>query len=368
MSQDTLTMKESLGWDEHFAERWERLPNDGSPPEARRFPARVVAEERDLYRIQEGPLDSRWAEVTGRLRYDAELFPAVGDWVVCTAEPGQDRASIHAVLPRRTCLRRREAGRSERAQVLAANVDIGFVVSSLNADLNPRRIERYLTTIWDGGARPVILLTKRDLCPDADDRVSEIASACPGVEVLPLSAITGEGLDVLAPFLAPGRTVVFLGSSGVGKSTLLNRLLGKEAARTLPIRESDERGRHATTSRHLWVLPAGTLVIDTPGMRELRLLADETSLDRAFEELGELARSCRFTDCGHRTEPGCAVRAALASGAISRERIASYDKLGRELAFQARKNDKAESKREKDRWKRIHCQAQAHMRRKRWEE
>src|SRR5262245_31205278 len=200
--------KESLGWNRFFEEQWVRITNRGSGSGGRSFPARVVAEERGLYRVQRASCDPSgaiWAAPTGRLRFGADLFPAVGDWVVCTAEPGQDRASIHDVLPRRACLARREAGRSTRPQVLAANVDLGFVVTSLNADLNPRRIERYLTTIWDGGARPVILLTKRDLCESADSLAAAIAKDSAGVEVIAVSAMTGEGMDAVRQLLLPGQ-------------------------------------------------------------------------------------------------------------------------------------------------------------------
>ena len=271
---------------------------------------------------------------------------------------------MHAVLPRSSCLTRREAGRSGRPQVLAANVDVAFVVTSLNSDLNPRRIERYLATIWDGGARPVVLLTKRDLCPDAAAVVRSIEQVAPGADVLALSAVTGEGMDALDAHLRSGQTSVLLGSSGAGKSTLINRLLTAEVVPTRPIRESDERGRHTTTSRHLWALPSGALVIDTPGMRELQLRIDAGSLDQAFDDVSAFAVRCRFTDCRHRTEPGCAVRTAVARGTLSSERLASYEKLGRELDFQARKEDKAKASREKERWKTLSRQARERGRRK----
>jgi ribosome biogenesis GTPase len=246
-------------------------------------------------------------------------------------------------------------------------VDIGFVVTSLNSDLNPRRIERYLTTIWDGGARPVVLLTKRDLCPDADPVIREIEMVASGADVLALSAATGEGMEALDPYLHPGQTAALLGSSGAGKSTLINWLFGAQVVHTQPIRDSDGRGRHTTTTRQLWVLPSGALVVDTPGMRELQLWVDAESLDQAFDDLSTLASRCRFTDCRHRAEPGCAVQAALERGTLSEERLAAYDKLRRELEFQARKQDRAKASREKARWKKVSRQTQAHMRDKRGE-
>src|SRR5437867_1998332 len=357
MSQDAT--KESLGWNPFFEDHWNALASgagcrEGSHSDDRRaandsrtvvFPARAVAEERGMHRLQRSLLDSFWGAPTGRARRDSDLYPAVGDWVVCSREPGQERASVHAVLPRQSCLTRLAAGRSGQPQVLAANVDVGFVVTSLNSDLNPRRIERYLTTIWDGGARPVVLLTKRDLCPDVDPVIREIERVASGAEVLALSALTGEGMEALDVYLRPGQTAALLGSSGAGKSTLINWLVGAQVVRTQPIRDSDGKGRHTTTSRQLWVLPSGALVVDTPGMRELQLWVDAESLDQAFGDLRTLASRCRFSDCRHRAEPGCAVQTALERGTLSEERLAAYDKLRRELEFQARKQDRAKASR-----------------------
>lgn len=359
--------KESLGWSPFFEHHWNTLASEAAGRAGSHFPARVVAEERGIHRLQQSALDSFWGVPTGRARRDSELYPAVGDWVVCSCEPGQERASVHTVLPRKSCLTRREAGRSGRPQVLATNVDVGFVVTSLNSDLNPRRIERYLTTIWDGGARPVVLLTKRDLCPDTDPVVREIELVASGADVVALSAATGEGMEALDSYLRPGQTAALLGSSGAGKSTLINWFFGAQILPTQPIRDSDGRGRHTTTSRHLWLLPSGALVVDTPGMRELQLWADAESLDQAFGDLRDLASRCRFTDCRHRTEPGCAVQTALKRGTLSGERLSAYDKLSRELEFQERKEDKAKASREKARWKKIARQTDAHVRRKGWE-
>jgi ribosome biogenesis GTPase len=251
--------------------------------------------------------------------------------------------------------------------VLGANVDVAFIVTSLDADFNTRRVDRYLTTIWDGGARPVLLLTKLDVCEDPAPYIAEMERAAPGVDVIALSAVTGAGMEALESRLRPGETTVLLGSSGTGKSTLINRLMGEAVALTKPIRASDGRGRHTTTSRHLWTLASGALIIDTPGMRELQLWADDEGFERAFGDVSEVARLCRFTDCRHETEPGCAVRSALEDGTLPPERLASYAKLGRELAFAARKADRAEMSREKERWKKIHHEARHHVKRKRWE-
>jgi ribosome biogenesis GTPase len=367
MSSDTRhTRLESLGWTPFFEAHWHEHLSQAGPEQApATFPARVVAEERGLLRLATHPEDGFWGELTGRARHSDP--PAVGDWVVVSRGPSDPRARIHAALPRRTCLTRRAAGRSDRPQVLAANVDVAFLVAALHADFNPRRIERYLTTVWDGGARPVVLLTKLDLCDDPDPFIREIEAIAPGVEVHALSALTGAGVETVASRLAPGETSVLLGSSGTGKSTLINRLMGEEVTPTLPIRESDGRGKHATTSRHLWALPSGALLIDTPGMRVLQLWTDTESLGRVFGDVEGVARGCRFTDCRHESEPGCAVREALRDGTLPEERLASYVKLGRELAFQARKADRAEMSREKERWKRIHRESRVHVKRKRWD-
>lgn len=359
--------KESLGWNPFFDDQWNVLVLASDASASGRFPARVVAEERGSFRLQDRPGDAFWGIPTGRARRDPGIYPSVGDWVVCSREPGQERASIHGVLPRKSCLARREAGRSGQPQILAANVDVGFVVTSLNADLNPRRIERYLTTIWDGGAQPVVLLTKRDLCSDADSVIREIELVASGADVLALSALTGEGMEALGSYLCPGRTAALLGSSGAGKSTLINGLFNAQVLRTQPIRDSDGKGRHTTTSRQLWVLPGGALIVDTPGMRELQLYADAESLDQAFGDLHAFASRCRFTDCQHRTEPGCAVQAALEQGTLSGERLAAYAKLSREIEFQVRKEDKGKAGQEKARWKKVSRQTEAHVRRKRWE-
>lgn len=361
--------KESLGWNSFFEEHWRSL-SLGEDGEGVYVPARVVAEERGMHCLQSGLGGSFWGLSTGRARREW-IQPSVGDWVVCSRKPLQVRASIHGVLPRSSCLIRRAAGRPERPQVLAANVDLGFVVMSLGRDFNPRRLERYLTTIWDGGARPVVVLTKVDLCNDPTPFVQEIGSVAPGVDVLALSAVSGAGMDALDAHLGPGRTAVLLGSSGAGKSTLINRLLGEQILPTQPVRDSDGRGRHTTTSRHLLALSSGALVIDTPGMRELQLWADTESLGQTFDDLQRLAGRCRFTDCRHRTEPGCEVQKALASGAIPAERLASYDKLNREMEFQSRKASRASREKEshvKDRREKISRQARARARDTGWED
>lgn len=269
--------------------------------------------------------------------------------------PADGRATIHRLLERRSKISRRAAGAPSLEQLIAANVDTVFLLSSLNQDLNPKRIERYLTAAWDAGTRPVILLTKADLHPDPRSELERIRARIPHVEALVISSQRGDGLEEIARFAEAGQTVALLGSSGVGKSSLLNRMLGDawagDRAQVREIRESDDRGKHTTTHRQLWSLPSGALLIDTPGMRELQLWGAEENVDESFPEIAELARRCRFSDCGHKKEPGCAVRSAEIDGKIDADQISSYLKLEREAAFQRRKQDAFEAIEEKRRIK-----------------
>jgi ribosome biogenesis GTPase len=255
---------------------------------------------------------------------------------------GAGRAVIQEVLPRSSHISRSAAGSPTEAQVLAANVDTAFIVSSLNLDLNSRRLERYVALARNGGVTPVILLNKADLCADPEAAVVEVGTDMPGVAVHAMSAWLRQGLEALAPYLAPGKTCVLLGSSGAGKSTIVNQLLGAEALRVAPVRDSDDRGRHTTTHREMLRLPGGALLIDTPGLREIEIWNDdeEGALAQAFADIANLATACRFKDCKHQTEPGCAVKAAVAEGALDAGRLANHVKLQRELAFLEGKRDK----------------------------
>jgi ribosome biogenesis GTPase / thiamine phosphate phosphatase len=275
----------------------------------------------------------------------------------------EGRATIHRVLGRRTQFVRRAVGKGG-GQVVAANVDVGFVVSSMNAELNLRRVERYLTLVWDSGATPVVLLTKSDLCDDVGATIAEVESVAAGVAVHAMSAVTGEGLEAVRGYLRPGVTAAAIGSSGVGKSTLINALAGRELLRTADISVDGQRGRHTTTARHLIRLPDGSMVIDTPGMRELEAWDAQEGVSRTFEDIEALTRACRFTDCGHRTEPGCAVRAALADGALDPSRWTSYQKLLREQAYQERRDDPAALAEQRREWKAIHKRAKRAQREK----
>jgi len=319
--------------------------NSYSHDSVHEFIALVIEEQRGSYRLLSDDTECL-AELAGRLRHRAEAraqLPAVGDWVrAVAATSSTGRALIHEVLPRRSHISRAAAGNPTEEQVLAANVDTAFIVTSLNLDLNPRRLERYVTLARDGGVTPVILLTKADLCAKPETAVIEVAAATPGVAVHAISAWLGQGLEALTSYLAPGKTCVLLGSSGTGKSTIVNHLLGAEVLPVSPIREGDDRGRHTTTHRELLRLPGGAHLIDTPGIREIQLWnGDEDGvLKQAFGDIASLATACRFKDCKHQTEPGCAVKAAVEEGALEAGRLESHAKLQRELAFLERKQDK----------------------------
>ncbi|MET0338560.1 MAG: ribosome small subunit-dependent GTPase A [Caulobacter sp.] len=296
-------------------------------------PGRVVAQHRDGYEVvtDEGELR---AKPTGRLFHEAREadHPTVGDWVALSLNPAGGPATIHAVLPRRTAFVRRAADSVQSLQVIAANFDVAFVVTSLNADLNPRRIERYLSAAWQSGARPVVVLTKADLADDPKGHADSIAAVAAGCPVLVVSARQGLGLDALLAQVGPGETCVMLGSSGAGKSTLVNAFLGEERMATQAIRATDDHGRHTTSHRQLVLLPGHGLMLDTPGIREVGLIDAEEGLDLAFDDIISLIEGCKFNDCGHVKEPGCAVRSALDTGALDRARWAHFQKLGAELA------------------------------------
>ena len=332
---------ESLGWDASFADEFQPFEHDGLAP------ARVAVEHRSEYVVysQHGELR---AELTGRLRHGDE-HPAVGDWVAVASRADEGRATIHAVLPRRSAFVRKVAWAETKPQVVAANVDVAFVVSGLDLNFNVRRIERYLTLAWESGAQPVVLLTKADLCDDVESRVYEVESVAFGVPVHAVSAPHGDGVDTVRSYVPAGRTAALLGSSGVGKSTLVNALVGAELLAVQEIRE-DGRGRHTTSHRQLVPLPDGGMMLDTPGMRELQLWDADSGMEAAFQDLESLAGQCRFADCSHGREPGCAVRAALAEGTLDVERFESWRKLQRELERLARKQDgRARSEARKDR-------------------
>ncbi len=330
MTTSTATLQ-TLGWSPAFAKAFEPYAQGGQ------VPARVAVENRSEYGLYTDGGEAH-ATVTGKLRRDAagrRDLPAVGDWVVLAPSTGSGPGQIHAVLPRTSVFTRKAPGREHEEQIVAANVDVVFIVTSLNAELNPRRIERYLTLAWESGARPVIVLSKSDRTADPAARASEIASVAGTVPVHVTSTKTGAGVDALLAHLSLHRTGALLGSSGVGKSALINALVGFERQSTGAIREADDKGRHTTTRRELVLLPGGGLIIDTPGMRELQLREVGHGLLMAFDDIVALARDCTFADCRHGPEPGCAVTRAVAEGVLPVERLDAFHKLVAELETRA---------------------------------
>ena len=335
-----MPVLDELGWDDGWSSALEQLDEDNL------VPARVAAQHRGAYVAwtAEGELRARAA---GRLFYEHEIgepVPAVGDWVALR------ETTITAILPRRSAFIRKRAGFGSDEQVLAANVDTAFLLAGLDDDFSLRRLERYVTTAWDSGAEPVIVLTKSDLCDDVGDALLQVETVAIGVSTIPISNVTGIGLDEVETRLRPGRTAVLLGSSGVGKSTLLNRLAGSELMRTRSV-AADGTGRHTTTHRELVQLPGGALMIDTPGLRELQFW--EGDVGAAFEDIEALALECRFNDCAHASEPGCAVQAAVDDGTLSLDRLRSWRKLQRELEAIAARTDRRLRAARKKRWKQL---------------
>ena len=328
---------ENLGWDGRREEQFAPFRADGLEP------GRVALEHTHIYRVVT-PSEDMLARVAGRLRHEAASrrdFPAVGDWVALKS--GSAGPTIHAVLPRTSQFLRKVAGRRAEEQVVAANVDTVFLVTGLDGDFNVRRIERYLILVWESGAQPIVVLNKADVADDLDRRIAETARVAAGTPVVVTSTKSGAGLDALAEHLQPGRTFAFLGSSGVGKSSIINHLAGDDLLKIREVRESDSRGRHTTTHRELVVLPGGALVIDTPGMREIQLWDVDEGISEVFQDIAALAPGCRFRDCRHRTEPGCAVRAAIDAGELDAGRLDNYLKLHDERkSLEARVDERAQ--------------------------
>ncbi len=344
------------GWNSYFEALW----NEGQQGSV--VPARVIAQQRRFWRIA-GEFGECWAEAAGKLRLYAEEsveWPAVGDWVAIELLNTNSNAIIYEVLPRRSRFVRKTPGKKIAQQVIAANVDTALLVCALDGDFNPRRVERYLAQCRESGARPVVVLNKADACGDANVKAAAIQRIALGTDVCVVSARTGHGIEGLETFLRPGQTVVLLGSSGVGKSTIANWLLGEMRQEVQPVREGDSRGRHTTTARELFVLPGGALLMDTPGLRELQLWDAAEGVSQAFADIDALAAECRFGDCKHEGEPGCAVQAALSSGTLDEARLENRRKLLREQEFLRRKMDTGARQEEKQRVKRLH-QEQKHM-------
>ncbi|MBS1810671.1 MAG: ribosome small subunit-dependent GTPase A [Acidobacteria bacterium] len=353
-----------FGWNEHFAQHFQPFI------EKEYLAGRVSFQNQHLYRVytEQGEL---LAEVAGKVRYEAESsedLPAVGDWVVLRFRPHEDKARIQAVLPRRSKFARKTVGTKTEAQIVGANIDTIFLVTSLNQDFNPRRLERYLTTIWDSGARPVIVLNKSDLCHDEtaiSTHITEVQGVAFSASVHAISAKAAHGLDALQQYCVEGQTIALIGTSGVGKSTIINKLLGFERQQVKEVREHDDRGQHTTRHRELVLLPNGGLVLDTPGMRELQLWDVEAGIEATFDDIEAIAANCFFGDCKHQSEPRCAVLAAVQSGTLDASRFENYTKMQKELRHLALRQDDFARRQEQKKWKKLCKVAQERSRSKR---
>ncbi len=342
-----------LGWSPFFEKHFLALE------ETALLPARVIEELKGFYRVR--TVDAEFlAEIAGKIQHDAKQrddFPAVGDWVAIVPREEEGRARIERVLPRKSKLARKAAGRALVEQIVATNLDTVFVVSSLNRELNAQRIERYLALIVESGARPVIVLNKADLCADPADLAASVERVARDAPIHLISARDKSGLAAILQYLVRGETAAFVGSSGVGKSTIINALLAgsrEKEQRVQAVREGDDRGMHTTSSRQMFFLSTGGIVIDTPGMRELQLWDSEEGVAEVFDDLLTLAAECKFRDCNHRGEPDCAIEAAILAGTLQRERLESYRKLQAELRFQERKADVRVAREDKEKWKKVH--------------
>lgn len=354
----TNSQKEFLhlfGWDDIFEKQAKSFSTESL------VPGRVIIEERNLYRIQTDLEQSVWASISGKMMFEAKgriEYPAVGDWVLVEIGSPNDRGVIHQIVPRKNIIHRKEIGSGADKQILSVNVDFIFITTSANEDLNYRRIERYLTIVRESGAQPIILVTKADLVLDSiHEIILELQDYFPGIAVYTLSKNNFESATFLTEYLKPGKTSIFIGSSGVGKSTIVNFLSGEEIIKTAEIRENDGKGRHTTTSRHLYVSRYGGLIIDTPGMRELQMGDHVEGLSKQFSEIDILISKCRFSDCKHETEPGCAIKEALDDGSLSEERWRSYQKLEAEIRHNLRKQDRFLASEERKLWKKRSIEA-----------
>lgn len=378
MTNSTISASELLGWSTAWETTRVAFLHSHKGLDAL-LPGRVARVDRDSCIVYSasgrGALKAMRAGITGALRHRARSaadLPAVGDWVLLAANQNGAGGLVHAILPRRTCVERGAAGvaPAERSggaaprQVIAANVDVLLICCGLDGDFNISRIERYVTVAYNSGAAPVILLNKADACAAPAEQLTAVEQVAIGVPVILVSALHGTQTDAVRALLPRGVTGALVGSSGVGKSTLINRLLGREAMATGPVRSSDSRGRHTTTHRELLLLPEGGLIIDTPGMRELALAADQADVSAAFADIAGFARHCRFRDCRHESEPGCGVLQALAAGELAPRRLESYRKQLREAHYFETRDDPAARAAERDRWKTIHKAAQKWYRQK----
>lgn len=338
-----------LGWSSFFELNFDKYKNQGL------LAMRIIRENREKY-IACGEHGEYNCEVSGKFRFHTvtkSQFPAVGDWVVTSVIENEMKAIIHAVLPRKTAFSRKVAGPITEEQVIAANIDTVFIITGLDLNYNLRRIERFLSIAWESKVLPVILLNKADLCPEAELRKIEVESIAIGVDVYTLSATQNVGIDILKKYIQKGKTIAFLGSSGVGKSTIINSLLGTEQVKVNEVSELGSRGRHTTTYRELFVLSNGGMIIDTPGMRELQVWGEEEGLKHVFDDIEKVSLNCRYRNCSHQNEPGCAVQIAIHNGTLDPKRLESFLKMKREFAYLEDRQTMKASAIEKANWKRI---------------
>ncbi|RLQ95187.1 ribosome small subunit-dependent GTPase A [Falsibacillus albus] len=346
---------------EIFIDFMKRVEENFEPYKQEFVLGRIVLEHKSQYKVM--TIQGEWmCEISGKFHYLAGKvsdYPSVGDWVILKERKGEDKGLIEKILPRTSKFSRKKAGPETEEQIVAANIDDLIIVSSLNSDLNLRRIERYLILAWESGANPILVLSKSDLCEDVADKVDEVDAIAMGVPIIPISVKTGMGMKQLQEILKPGRTSALVGSSGVGKSTLINELLGAEKQIVQEIREDDNKGKHTTTFRELFFLDNGSCIIDTPGMREIQLWESQEGMASGFGDVESLFEQCKFRNCSHHKEPGCAVRQAIKDGDLTDERFQSYLKLQRELAYLDRKSDKKAQSEERKKWKKISQSANA---------
>lgn len=319
---------------------------------------RICAEHKESYKLfsENGELT---AVISGKFRNNCktrEDFPTVGDWVLFENIKGENRAIIQSVLPRKSKFSRKVAGKETQEQVLASNIDFAFIVCALNYDFNLRRIERYLSLVWQSGATPVVVLTKKDLCTDVENKILEVENIAFGVEIHAISNLLAEGTEILQNYFNDNKTIVLLGSSGVGKSSLINNLAKENIMKVNYLRNNVEKGRHTTTHKQMIILPNGGLIIDTPGIRELQLWDAQDGINQTFNDIEEIAKLCKFRDCKHKDEPGCAVKNALKNGRLEPERLENYLKMQKEQEYLINRQEQSAAKVERNKWKAIHKQ------------